>query len=73
MPLPTLLLDALDNLGRKKAGLDVAWINISAARALTELGLAERTREGWVITPAGASALATQAGGSVTVLHDGRH
>jgi len=53
---PSLLV-ALQNLGHKKAGLEVDWINISDARALTDLGLAERTRSGWVITPAGMSAL----------------
>jgi ribosomal protein S19E (S16A) len=48
---------ALDNLARKQAGKDVDWISISDARALTELGLAERTREGWSITPAGQAVL----------------
>jgi len=52
---------ALKNLARKQAGEDVDWINISDARALTELGLAERNREGWKITPEGASALAADA------------
>ena len=33
------------------------WINIADARVLTELGLAERSREGWKITPAGAEVL----------------
>lgn len=50
-------LTALGNLARKKAGEAVDWINISDARALTELGLAERTGGGWVITPAGVTAL----------------
>jgi hypothetical protein len=58
MPLTPSLLAALRNLNRKKAGEDVDWINIADARALTELGLAERNREGWNITPAGMSALA---------------
>lgn len=48
---------ALSNLARKKAGQDVDWINISDARALTDLGLAERTSAGWLITAAGAAAL----------------
>ena len=43
MPLSAPLLAALDNLGRKKAGQEVDWINIADARALTDLGLAERT------------------------------
>lgn len=51
-------LTALKNLARKKGGEDVDWINISDARALTELGLAERARAGWVITEAGLAALA---------------
>jgi hypothetical protein len=49
---------ALSNLARKQAGEDVDWINISDARALTELGLAERNREGWKITDEGAALLA---------------
>jgi hypothetical protein len=44
---------ALENLARKRAGQDVDWISIADARALTDLGLAERTRAGWVITDAG--------------------
>ena len=50
-------LAALRNLARKKAGEKVDWINIADARALTDLALAERAREGWVITPAGVAAL----------------
>jgi hypothetical protein len=49
---------ALKNLARKKAGEHVDWINIADARALTDLGLAERTGGGWTITPAGVEALA---------------
>jgi hypothetical protein len=52
---------ALSNLARKQAGEDVDWINISDARALTELGLAERNREGWKITDDGAALLAEGA------------
>lgn len=52
---------ALSNLQRKQAGEDVDWINISDARALTELGLAERNREGWNITGEGAALLAEGA------------
>ncbi|HEX2816175.1 MAG TPA: hypothetical protein VHN39_07265 [Phenylobacterium sp.] len=55
-------LNALQNLARKKAGDDAPFINISAARALTELGLAERSREGWDITPEGSAELAKRAG-----------
>ncbi|HEY2658906.1 MAG TPA: hypothetical protein VGI79_04235 [Caulobacteraceae bacterium] len=49
---------ALKNLARKQAGETVDWINIADARFLTELGLAERGREGWNITAAGVAALA---------------
>lgn len=48
---------ALKNLSRKKAGEQVDWINIADARALTDLGFAERTGGGWTITPAGVAAL----------------
>ena len=50
-------LDALRNLSRKKAGLDVGWIVIADARGLTDLGFAARNRSGWQITAAGASLL----------------
>ena len=53
-------LTALRNLAVKQGGGDVDWINIGDARALTELGLAERNREGWNITPAGKSLLEQQ-------------
>jgi hypothetical protein len=54
---------ALENLAGKKAGKDVGWINIADARALTDLGLAERSREGWDITAAGLSAFAARNAG----------
>lgn len=50
-------LTALRNLARKQAGEDVDWINISDARALTDLGYAQRDRAGWTITTEGLSAL----------------
>lgn len=53
---------ALSNLQRKKAGESVDWINISDARALTDLGYAERTGGGWVITPAGTTVLLVHEG-----------
>ena len=53
-------LDALRNLARKKAGLQVGWIVIADALGLTELGFAARNRSGWQITAAGASLLAHQ-------------
>lgn len=57
MELSAGQLTALRNLASKQAGGDVDWINIADARALTGLGLAERSREGWKITPAGAETL----------------
>ena len=54
-------MTALRNLARKQAGDDVDWINIADARALTDLGLAERGRVGWIITEAGKRVVATQA------------
>ena len=48
---------ALANLARKQAGEDVDWINIADARALTDLGLAQRDRGGWTITAEGQTAL----------------
>ena len=53
---------ALSNLQRKKAGETVDWINISDARALTDLGFAERTGGGWVITAAGTAVLLAHEG-----------
>lgn len=51
-------LEALQNLARKQGGEPVDWINISDARALTELGLAERHSAGWQITKRGSALLA---------------
>jgi hypothetical protein len=55
-------LDVLRNLARKRAGESVPFVNIADARALTELGLAERSREGWDITNEGSALLARLAG-----------
>ena len=65
MDLSDNQMTALRNLARKQAGDDVDWINISDARALTELGLADRGRAGWVITEAGKQLLAA-AGGNIS-------
>jgi hypothetical protein len=54
---------ALRGLRTKKAGGDVDWINIADARALTELGLAQRNQEGWVITAAGEQVLSIDDAG----------
>ncbi len=51
-------LEALRNLSKKQKGEDVGFINIADARALTELGLAIRTPQGWQITDAGSRLLA---------------
>lgn len=51
-------LNALRNLARKQAGEEVDWISIASARALTDMGYAERHAGGWNISPAGAAALA---------------
>jgi len=50
-------LHALQNLARKRDGKSVPFINIADARTLTDLGYAERGREGWGITPQGAALL----------------
>jgi hypothetical protein len=60
--LTTGQLNALRNLSRKKAGLEVGWIVIADALGLTDLGFAARNRSGWQITAAGAALLAHQAG-----------
>ena len=51
-------LRTLHLLAQKKAGETVAFVNIAAARALCDLGLAVRSREGWDITPLGSAELA---------------
>ncbi len=60
MALSPNQLVALKNLARKKAGEAVDWINIADARALTDLGLAERNGGGWAITAEGVKALTSQ-------------
>lgn len=54
-------LNALQNLARKRDGKEVPFLNIADARALTELGHAQRGREGWEITPQGAALLDREA------------
>lgn len=48
---------ALRNLADKKSGSVTAFVKIADARRLTDLGLAERSRQGWDITAAGATFL----------------
>jgi hypothetical protein len=61
MPISDLELHALRNLADKQSGEAVEWISIAAARALTELGLARRTRSGWEITAEGLALIQDQA------------
>jgi hypothetical protein len=60
MTITDTQLNALNNLADKQAGGDVDWISIADARALTDLGLAERTPSGWVITSEGLSLIQGQ-------------
>jgi len=60
--LTELQLHTLQLLARKQAGESVAFVNIAAARALSDMGLAERSHEGWDITARGSSELARRAG-----------
>lgn len=66
MRLTSGQLNALRNLSRKKAGLQVGWIVIADALGLTDLGFAARNRSGWQITAAGASLLAHQEKGAAS-------
>jgi hypothetical protein len=60
--LSEVQLRTLGQLARKKAGDAVAFVNIAAARALSEMGLASRSHEGWDITAEGSAELALRAG-----------
>jgi hypothetical protein len=68
MTLSPREFSALHNLADKQSGQDVDWINIADARALTERGLARRTRAGWEITSAGLALIKAQAGGGPTLV-----
>ena len=68
MTLSLKELSALHNLADKQSGQDVDWINIADARALTELGLARRTRGGWEITAAGLALVRAQSGEGPTLV-----
>ena len=52
-------VEALRNLEEKRGGVVTPFLNISDARALTELGFATRSRQGWDITDAGRAHLCT--------------
>ncbi len=58
MRLTSRQRDALMNLAQKRDGAPVAFINIGDALTLTQLGLARRTHQGWVITDEGTALLA---------------
>lgn len=51
-------IHALRNLGRKSAGDETAFVNISDCQHLTEMGFASRSRQGWDITASGSAYLA---------------
>lgn len=55
-------LAALRNLSDKRAGHVTPFLRIADAQQLTELGLANRSRQGWEITTAGLAYLARLAG-----------
>ena len=56
-------LEALRDLARKQSGASVPFVNIAAARALTDLGLATRGGAGWNITGEGVALLARLSDG----------
>lgn len=60
--LSAVELRTLELLAHKNAGEAVAFVNIAAARTLTDRGLAMRSHEGWDITPLGNAELARRAG-----------
>jgi hypothetical protein len=51
--LTDLELHTLELLARKAAGEAIPFVNIAAARALSALGLASRSHEGWDISAEG--------------------
>lgn len=57
-------LHALRNLAEKRDGAVTAFVNIADAQALTALGLARRSQQGWDLTPAGAAHLARLRAGA---------
>jgi hypothetical protein len=56
-PLPDSQLRALQSLAERQPGQDSNFVNIGAAQALTQLGLARRGGGGWEITPLGRNHL----------------
>ena len=57
-PLTQGELHALRNLAARREGVLTPFLNISDARALTDLGLARHSRQGWELTSDGAAYLA---------------
>jgi hypothetical protein len=57
MTLSADQLDTLRQLSRKKAGAEIGWVRIAAARELTVLGLALRSPSGWQITADGEASV----------------
>ncbi len=55
--LPDSQFRALQNLAERQPGQDSNFVNISAAQALTQRGLARRGGGGWEITPLGRNHL----------------
>lgn len=52
-------INALRSLAWRRPGTIAPFLNIADAQRLTELGLAQRTQQGWEITPAGAARAGT--------------
>lgn len=55
--LPDNQLRALLSLAERQPGRESSFVNIGAAQALTQLGLARRGGGGWEITPLGRNHL----------------
>jgi hypothetical protein len=55
-------LQTLQNLAVEKTSALASFTNIADARLLTDLGLAERSRQGWNITAKGSAEVAERAG-----------
>jgi hypothetical protein len=56
--LTDIHVGALKTLAVRRGGSLTPFLNIAAARHLTDLGLAARSQQGWQITPAGSAHLA---------------
>ncbi len=56
-PLNAAQVRALRNLAEKRDGNLTPFLNIADAQRLTDVGFAQRSRQGWEITSAGAAYL----------------